>query len=103
MNYGIPEGSTMNLPVSKIDEESKSREKQMSAFTDKPEWAVLKEFLESRINYFQTYLPNGTPVADVPMEEVASRWVAANIIIQEFHSLISTYEGVAESVRTETP
>lgn len=102
MQFGIPEGSSINLPVSQVDDESKSREKQMAAFTEKPEWKLLKEHLESRKKFYQGYLPNGTPVTDIPMEEVAARWSAANTIIQEIDAIISTYEEVAESVRNQT-
>lgn len=102
MQHGIPEGSAISLPVSKVDEESKSREKQMAAFTEKPEWKLLKEHLEARKKFYQLCLPNGTPITDIPMEEVAYRWSAANVIIQEIDAIISTYEEVAKSVRTQT-
>lgn len=102
MQNGIPEGSTTSLPVSQVDEESRTRERQMAAFTEKPEWKLLKEHLEARKSFYQNCLPNGTPIADVPMDEVAARWVAAVTIIQEIDAIISTYEEVAESVRTQT-
>lgn len=99
MQNGIPEGSSIDLPISQVDEESKSREKQMAAFTEKPEWKLLKEHLEARKKYYQLCLPNGTPIVDVPMEEIAARWSSANIIIQEIDAIISTYEEVAKSVQ----
>jgi hypothetical protein len=102
MKYGIPEGSSIDLPVSQVDPESKSREIQMANFTEKPEWKLLKEHLEARKKFYQLCLPNGTPITEIPMEEVAARWVAANTIIQEIDAIISTYEEVAKSVRTQT-
>lgn len=101
MKFGIPEGSAIDLPESSIDEEAKSVEQQMAAFTEKPEWQKLKDYLESRIAFYQTYLPNGTPMEDIPMEEVAARWSSANTVIKEMKAIISTYEGVAKSVQEE--
>jgi hypothetical protein len=102
MQHGIPEGSTIDLPISQVDEESKTREKQMAAFTEKEEWKILKKILEAKIAFHQKFLPNGTPITDIPVEELGPRWIAANIIIDEFNSIINEYEGVAESVRTQT-
>ena len=103
MINGIPEGSTIDLPVSQIDEESKSREKQMAAFTEGREWDILKKILQAKIAFHQKFLPNGTAITDIPMEELGPRWVAATIVIDEFNSIINEYEGVAESVRTQAP
>ena len=84
-----------------MDAEAETQEKQMAAFVEKPEWQKLKEHLEARIKFHQSFLPNGTPIEDVSMEEISSRWVVANTIIQELQAIISTYEGIAESVRAK--
>jgi hypothetical protein len=100
MQFGIPEGSSIDLPVQKIDQESKDEEMRIAQFLDKPEWKKLKEHFESRITFYQTQLPNGQPIGDVSMEELAKRWAVSNGIIMELQAVLSTYEEIAKSVRT---
>ena len=99
MQFGIPEGSTTVLPVSKVDEKFNEEEKAMASLVSRPEWKRFKDQLLSRIEFHKSYLPGGTPIEQVPIEELGARWIAASIVIKELEGIISVYEQIATAVR----
>ena len=74
-------------------------EKEMAKFTKTAEFARLKEHLESRIEFYSQYLPDGRPVTEVSNEERGHYWLIASIINGEFKSVIASYMNAAESVK----
>ena len=73
-----------DLPVTQIDEEQLTIEKNMSKFSKSIEYQKLKEHLEQRIQYYKTFLPNGESVLTKTMSELGQQWVIANAITAEF-------------------
>lgn len=86
------------LPRMEMPEQDLTNEKNMAKFSRSVEFRKLKEHLEERIGFYQTYLPSGEAVPNSNMEELASRWVIANTIIYEFRALIQAYERAREVV-----
>lgn len=92
-NYGT------DLPETEVPERDLTAEKNAAKFSRTKEFQALKDHLESRINYYQKYLPNGRPLEeDTPSPE---DWRVANRIISEFNAVIQAYEQAREAVKNE--
>ena len=48
---------------------------------------ALLEYIDGRLNYFESYLPGGEAVLNLTQEEKASHWEAAATIRTEFKAL----------------
>jgi hypothetical protein len=90
-----------DLPQADLPEQDLSEEKRKARFSKTAEFKKLKEQIESRIEFYQTYLPDGRPVATIDPKELGSMWVASNIIIAEFRAIIDEYERASEVIRNE--
>ena len=57
--------------------------------TDYPQFV---HYLDSRIKYFQQFVPGGTPVEEIKAEELPYRWGQSTAIIKELEALKNTLE-----------
>lgn len=94
----IGEDFGTELPVTNQDEAILLEEQKLARFSKTKEYRRLKEHLEQRIEYYQTYLPTGESVAGANPEKLGLNWAVANAIIAEFNAVISAYEGAREAV-----
>lgn len=85
----------IDLPRTVVTDEQLQPEKSMAKFSKTKEFQQLKEYLESRINFYQNFLPDGRPVSEAPTPE---NWIVANAIIGEFKTVLQTYELAAKAV-----
>ena len=97
---GIMDGETYgtDLPETKLDDTSAKQARRVARFAKSAEFKELKAHLESRIAFYQTYLPDGRPAVSVtnPSEQ-AAMWIVANAIVGEFRAVLSAYEQAAEA------
>lgn len=79
-------------------------EKNMAKFSKTKEYKKLKEYLEARIEFFQTHLPDGKEVRfeDASNNEGWINWIVANNIINEFKAVLNSYENAREAVKNDT-
>lgn len=93
-NYGT------DLPESQVTEQIDAEVKNSARFSKTKEFQQLKSHLESRMDYYQRFLPGGEAVIakDNPTE-VGAMWIAANCVIGELQAIISAYEQAAEVVK----
>jgi len=99
MQYGIQDESPATLPTEMaIDPTQLAEEKRMAKFSKSKEFAELKEHLNSRVEFYQKFLPDGRPITELPDEERAKMWVVANAIIGELNLIMMSYENAAEAV-----
>lgn len=87
------------------DELDQARNEMANAakFSKTKEFKELKKHLESRIEFYQTYLPDGRPVVSQDdLEQQKGMWLVANTIISEFKAVISAYEQAAELIKAST-
>ena len=98
MQNGIPDTSTTYTPPV-IDRQELVVEKKIQRYLKSEEWRLIKEYMESRKAFYQTYLPDGTNIHDtsLTMEERGIRWSIANSIIAEFDALIDSFEVQAKN------
>lgn len=92
-DYGI-----VDLPTTNQDEALLIEEQKLARFSKTKEYRRLKEHFEQRIEFYQSYLPNGDAVSGSDPEKLAQNWAVANAIIAEFNAVIATYEGAREVV-----
>jgi len=93
---GIIGSSDFDTPITIMPENDLRIEKSMAAFTNSPEYKRLKQHLEERIDFYQTCLPDGTPVSQ--NNPTPNDWKVANAIIAEFKAVLFAYEAAREAV-----
>lgn len=86
-----------NLPVSQVDNTQLNVEKGMARFSKTREFKKIKEHLESRIEFYQQYLPDGRDIRSGTMP-TSTDWIVANTIINEFKMVLFSYENAQEVV-----
>jgi hypothetical protein len=89
------------LPQMQVDPQSLVEEKQMAQYADSGEFQRIKDWVEERKAFYQTWLPTGKPLTEVPAEERGYMWLAANVVIGELDSLIASYELAKRVVKEE--
>lgn len=90
-----------SLPETQIEETDLAIERKMAKFSRTREFAQLKEHIEERITYYQSFLPTGEAVSTTGTtpEELGKRWAIANSVIAEFKLIIDAYENANEVVK----
>lgn len=92
----------MSMPQSDISPDALKEVEHAVKFSKSREYKQLKGHMENRIAYYQSYLPDGRPVATVPTKELESMWVAANVIIGELKQIIAVYEQANDALKEAT-
>jgi hypothetical protein len=92
-NYGT------DLPETTVSNEAEQSLKNAARFSKSKEFQELKRHLESRMAFYQTYLPDGRHLEAVDTPERGQMWVAANYIIAECRAIIDVYEQAAEALK----
>lgn len=95
------------LPQTEVPQQDLTRERSMAKFSQSEEFKALKEAIESRIEFYQQFVPGGAAgdvdVKSLPNDERGWRWLAADNIIMEFRSILNAYEQAAEAVKMQIP
>lgn len=92
-NFGI------DLPRTVLKDDL-DKEKKMAKFSKTAEYKVLKDHIEGRISFYQSFLPDGRALTEVDAAERANQWVIANAITGEFKAILAAYETAAETVKS---
>lgn len=88
----------VELPQMQVNEDTLVEEKKMAKYSRSAEFGRIKEWCEGRINFYQTYLPNGAEVG-LDVAPSAEDWRVANRVIGEFKALMNSYEIANEAVK----
>jgi hypothetical protein len=91
-----------DLPETEIPEQDLASEKNAARFSRTKEFKVLKDHLESRILYYQTFMPNGRSIAESEQPPSGAQWQVANLIIAEFKAVIQAYEDARDAVKGQS-
>lgn len=94
----VGESNVTELPEIGISQEDLAPEKNAAKFSKTKEYELLKEHMESRILFYQTFLPSGKTVAEGTQQERADQWAIATAIIGEFQAVLRAYEQAQEAV-----
>lgn len=76
-----------------------AEEKSMAKYSRSKEFAIFRARMESRMDFYRSYLPGGQPVVDVTEEERGKYWAVADIVIREFNSILADYDNKEEAVK----
>ena len=87
-----------SVPHTEVPEEAIIEEQKMAKYSQTAEFKRLKDYMESRIVFFQRYLPDGTAVSAYN-KDLEAHWRAANIVIGEFQSVLREYETASAVVK----
>lgn len=93
---GIIGDADTTLPQTTVPEEELTNELNLAKFSKTKEYAKLKEHLESRIEFYQTFKPDGTLIATEKID--LTDWKIANTVIAEFQGILKVYENAREVV-----
>jgi hypothetical protein len=89
-----------DLPVTQVDNKSLLEEQKMARFSKSTEFKRLKEHLEERITFYQSYLPSGEAITQqTDVTKLGQNWIVANAIIAEFQAVLMAYENAKEVVK----
>lgn len=94
-NYGL------DLPEAQTDDQAFAEIQKTAKFSKTAEFKALKDHLESRIEFYKTYLPGGQPLDAIEPGKLGEFWAVADRIINEFRAVINAYEEAARTVRDE--
>lgn len=83
-------------PITTLEENDLQNEKAMAVFAKSKEFKRLKAHLEDRIHFYQTCLPDGTPIAAA--NPTPNDWKIANVIITELRAILMAYENAREVI-----
>lgn len=97
--YGVMDESGLAPFDLAIPAEQLADEKLMAKYSKSKEFKRLKEHMQSRIEFYQQYLPDGRLLTEVDEVDRANYWVIANIVIKEFNLVIDSYSQIAEAVK----
>lgn len=101
-NAVVGDDSPVNIPVTVVKDEDLAEEKNRAKFTTTKEFQWLKEYMENRIKFFQSYLPDGTEVrfkqSGMTVEQLMVDWKVATNVIKEFEVILEHYRSAKEAV-----
>ena len=82
--------------------EQLAEEKTMAKYSRSKEFSIFRSRMESRMDFYRSFLPGGQPVIDVTEAERGKYWAIADIVIREFSSILNDYDSKAEAVKDAT-
>lgn len=90
-NVLMGDSQAIELPQAQLDEQDLQEERVMAKFSKSAEFKRLKEHFEQRIDFYQTYLPNGAEIG-LEVAPSAEDWRVANRVIAELKTILLRYE-----------
>lgn len=89
-----------DIPQTQVPDVTTDNETVAAAnFNNSTEFDRLKTNMQARIEYWQKYLPGGTPADQLNHDERAWRWLAADSVITELRAIMDAYQGAADAVK----
>lgn len=92
-NFGV------DLPQMDVLDEQLADDQKKARFSKTAEFKELKDYVEGRVKFYQSVLPDGRPLTAVSKEDRDSMWIAANCIIGELNLIVDKYESAAQNVK----
>ena len=98
VNGIIGDAMGTELPEAVPDEAMLTEEKKMARYSKTAEFKRIEQHFKERIEFYQKFLPDGRPIAQVPAKDLEGMWIAANTIIGELSGVLDSYQTAAEVV-----
>lgn len=91
-----------DLPQTVVPADDLAVERNMAKFSKSREFKKLKDAIDTKIEFYKHYLPDGKPVTahtDKDLAEIGRHWLIANMVIGELEEILTAYELAREAVR----
>ena len=95
----IGDSTGVDLPEMVPDDTALKELRNKAKYSRSKEYKELKTLADTRIEFYQKFLPNGQPVGTTTRAELQFKWELANMLIAEFNQLFSEYEGAEELLK----
>ena len=82
----------IDLPQKPVDETAINELKNKAKYSRSTEFKELKAKAQTRIEFYQKFLPSGQPIGTATPEEMKGKWELANLLIAELNQLFSEYD-----------
>jgi hypothetical protein len=80
-------------------EEAVAEIKRKAKYSRSKEFQDLRNMMESRIEFYKQFLPDGTPIALGTEKQIARNWPIANIVIAELSQVIEMYDNAEAELK----
>lgn len=99
MNGIIGDALPTELPQMAVDTTAIDETRKKAKYSRSKEYAELRAKAQARIEFYQSFLPDGRPIGTTSREDLAGKWELANILIAEFKALFSEHDGAEELLK----
>lgn len=86
------------LPETEVPDTALDEEKKLARYSKTAEFKRLRDYFQSRIEFYQSFLPDGRPLTEAGKTASLNEWIIANQIIAEFNNVIAEYDRARETV-----
>lgn len=87
-----------DIPVTNVDDQQLNDEKKAAKYSRSAEYKKLQEHMQARIDFYQKYLPDGSPVGTKPIS--IEDWKVANAVIAELSAVLNYYKTANDVVKS---
>lgn len=94
----IGDSYATDLPETSVDLEQLEDERNKAKFSRTQEFKKLKEYIDSRVKFYQTWLPDGRDIRSVDPAILGQQWVVANAVTAELKAIIAIYEQAKDAI-----
>lgn len=89
----------IDLPQKPLDETIVNEIKHKAKYSRSTEYKELRQKAQARIDFYQRFLPNGTPLGAEDRKSIEGKWEVANLLIAELLNLFDEYENAEENLK----
>lgn len=87
-NYGIIGDNTgVDLPQMPADDSAEKELRQKAKYSRSKEYKELRQKAQTRIEFYQKFLPDGRLIGTTPPADLQRKWELANLLIAEIEQL----------------
>jgi hypothetical protein len=98
-NAVIGDSGAVELPQTEVNDEAITELRKRARFSKTKEFKELRDALDERIVFYQTFLPNGNLTSQASKQQAAENWRLANIVISELQAVKNAYDGSIELLK----
>lgn len=98
------QGDPTAMSERQVDDSQFEELKKTARFSKSAEFKALKEYIQTRVEFYATYLPRGeNPAAEKELSnaQIGENWRVANLVNGELRQLLTIYETAADMVKDE--
>lgn len=87
-----------DIPEMAVDTTQMEEERQMAQYAKSGEFQRIRDHFNQRIQFYQSFLPDGRSLTDGAAAVTAEEWKVANLVIGELKMIMAAYDSAQETV-----